>query len=162
MRCTARSPPERMPSTSSTDRCSATAARSSSPATRAATARRSKCDCRSGNSVSVVYADRAAAECDQDSPFGRRGRRLHLDVPNRAVLLRVAQRKVVQHGSVRLDARDAETRIAVADPDAVIGGILRQSADRLPGQHRSEEHTSELQSRFDLVCRLLLEKKNLT
>src|SRR5699024_12061663 len=26
--------------------------------------------------------------------------------------------------------------------------------------YRSEEHTSELQSRFDLVCRLLLEKKN--
>src|SRR5699024_11947639 len=25
--------------------------------------------------------------------------------------------------------------------------------------YRSEEHTSELQSRFDLVCRLLLEKK---
>src|SRR5699024_12549229 len=27
---------------------------------------------------------------------------------------------------------------------------------------RSEEHTSELQSRFDLVCRLLLEKKKLS
>src|SRR5699024_12671579 len=27
------------------------------------------------------------------------------------------------------------------------------------GGPRSEEHTSELQSRFDLVCRLLLEKK---
>src|SRR5437868_11572262 len=26
-------------------------------------------------------------------------------------------------------------------------------------EFRSEEHTSELQSRFDLVCRLLLEKK---
>src|SRR2546428_4198936 len=26
-------------------------------------------------------------------------------------------------------------------------------------EHRSEEHTSELQSRSDLVCRLLLEKK---
>src|SRR5437868_6762987 len=26
-------------------------------------------------------------------------------------------------------------------------------------QRRSEEHTSELQSRFDIVCRLLLEKK---
>src|SRR5699024_11770997 len=26
-------------------------------------------------------------------------------------------------------------------------------------KERSEEHTSELQSRFDLVCRLLLEKK---
>src|SRR5437868_9917373 len=37
---------------------------------------------------------------------------------------------------------------------------------RVRGHHRvgcdvarSEEHTSELQSRFDLVCRLLLEKK---
>src|SRR5699024_12411542 len=29
-----------------------------------------------------------------------------------------------------------------------------------PSLFRSEEHTSELQSRFDLVCRLLLEKKN--
>src|SRR5690606_41309423 len=28
------------------------------------------------------------------------------------------------------------------------------------GQRRSEEHTSELQSRENLVCRLLLEKKN--
>src|SRR5437868_13004306 len=30
------------------------------------------------------------------------------------------------------------------------------------GAARSEEHTSELQSRFDLVCRLLLEKKKKT
>src|SRR5699024_11420532 len=28
-------------------------------------------------------------------------------------------------------------------------------------RYRSEEHTSELQSRFDLVCRLLLEKKKI-
>src|SRR5438067_9955063 len=36
------------------------------------------------------------------------------------------------------------------------------SDDRALGEmpsRRSEEHTSELQSRFDLVCRLLLEKK---
>src|SRR5699024_12237617 len=32
---------------------------------------------------------------------------------------------------------------------------------RRRGEVRSEEHTSELQSRFDLVCRLLLEKKNM-
>src|SRR5205085_11489505 len=32
--------------------------------------------------------------------------------------------------------------------------------DRLPARHdRSEEHTSELQSQSNLVCRLLLEKK---
>src|SRR5699024_11017333 len=33
--------------------------------------------------------------------------------------------------------------------------LLYESSDNLPV--RSEEHTSELQSRFDLVCRLLLE-----
>src|SRR5699024_12697991 len=33
------------------------------------------------------------------------------------------------------------------------------SARTAPEIQRSEEHTSELQSRFDLVCRLLLEKK---
>src|SRR5207249_7654386 len=35
----------------------------------------------------------------------------------------------------------------------------RLSQSREGGDARSEEHTSELQSRFDLVCRLLLEKK---
>src|SRR5438067_9757040 len=36
----------------------------------------------------------------------------------------------------------------------------RQPRYTTPGLgSRSEEHTSELQSRFDLVCRLLLEKK---
>src|SRR5699024_12112861 len=51
------------------------------------------------------------------------------------------------------------------------GGLLCQKCVHLD-QHsvpltnvlvklRSEEHTSELQSRFDLVCRLLLEKKKI-
>src|SRR2546422_4772462 len=40
----------------------------------------------------------------------------------------------------------------------VLGALLLVSA--LPiGHERSEEHTSELQSRLHLVCRLLLEKK---
>src|SRR5699024_12483218 len=37
----------------------------------------------------------------------------------------------------------------------------RVSRRRRRTSSRSEEHTSELQSRFDLVCRLLLEKKKL-
>src|SRR5436305_7964591 len=41
----------------------------------------------------------------------------------------------------------------VADLDALAGGPVQRSATR------SEEHTSELQSRPHLVCRLLLEKK---
>src|SRR5438309_5532911 len=34
-----------------------------------------------------------------------------------------------------------------------------RAAERPPAPARSEEHTSELQSQFHLVCRLLLEKK---
>src|SRR5687768_18098195 len=39
--------------------------------------------------------------------------------------------------------------------------VVEQPGVRAPGAHRvrSEEHTSELQSRLHLVCRLLLEKK---
>src|SRR2546430_13221224 len=38
----------------------------------------------------------------------------------------------------------------------------RDEQDRPPLPGRSEEHTSELQSQSNLVCRLLLEKKNTT
>src|SRR5207302_5610847 len=39
------------------------------------------------------------------------------------------------------------------------GVMLDVSRGRVPKLQRSEEHTSELQSRENLVCRLLLEKK---
>src|SRR5437773_6886477 len=38
-------------------------------------------------------------------------------------------------------------------------GRLNEPATPLRDKRRSEEHTSELQSHHDLVCRLLLEKK---
>src|SRR5437868_13054648 len=42
----------------------------------------------------------------------------------------------------------------------LLGSLLAEYVDRSGViADRSEEHTSELQSRFDLVCRLLLEKK---
>src|SRR2546422_3575730 len=53
-------------------------------------------------------------------------------------------------------------------PPTMLLQLLRQQAPvgepshrlaGLPEQMRSEEHTSELQSRLHLVCRLLLEKK---
>src|SRR5437867_5335485 len=40
------------------------------------------------------------------------------------------------------------------------GSILRRGCRSRSTRSRSEEHTSELQSPYDLVCRLLLEKKN--
>src|SRR2546430_12849072 len=39
---------------------------------------------------------------------------------------------------------------------------LRHQIERICGKIRSEEHTSELQSQSNLVCRLLLEKKKKT
>src|SRR2546421_9098890 len=40
-----------------------------------------------------------------------------------------------------------------------MAGALQHAMKELRRENRSEEHTSELQSRSDLVCRLLLEKK---
>src|SRR5438067_10716433 len=51
---------------------------------------------------------------------------------------------------------DAERRVVGVCVRAE-GHFCRERLE--PVQKRSEEHTSELQSRFDLVCRLLLEKK---
>src|SRR5690349_23883295 len=57
--------------------------------------------------------------------------------------------------------RDVVARPAYASQPAVAGdGVPGGGLDRRGFLSRSEEHTSELQSRRDLVCRLLLEKKN--
>src|SRR5437867_7905424 len=62
-----------------------------------------------------------------------------------------------RHGAFfsRVDARSRFVGVAVS-------GVQPLSfAAAIPCvSHRSEEHTSELQSPYDLVCRLLLEKKN--
>src|SRR2546422_7676486 len=52
--------------------------------------------------------------------------------------------------------------VQVVRPVAPGNAPLGQGTGREPihGHERSEEHTSELQSRLHLVCRLLLEKKN--
>src|SRR5699024_12525270 len=54
----------------------------------------------------------------------------------------------------RIDVRQRLT-VGVVGVQAETQHLRSSAGERL----RSEEHTSELQSRFDLVCRLLLEKK---
>src|SRR5207249_9520205 len=54
--------------------------------------------------------------------------------------------------SRRSGSRPARARVAAI---VLVAAIVTRRA-------RSEEHTSELQSRFDLVCRLLLEKKKMS
>src|SRR3712207_7783032 len=59
---------------------------------------------------------------------------------------------VVEEGSGEGDELRLAGRQAVAPGDEGVQAIRERG-------HRSEEHTSELQSRQYLVCRLLLEKK---
>src|SRR2546430_11158543 len=56
----------------------------------------------------------------------------------------------------RVEAVGADVRALVA---ADARALLDQIARQLRISDRSEEHTSELQSQSNLVCRLLLEKK---
>src|SRR5690349_22006445 len=55
-------------------------------------------------------------------------------------------------------ARNALQTFLAGRGDALLDYETEALADE---KKRSEEHTSELQSRRDLVCRLLLEKKNI-
>src|SRR2546429_4998042 len=66
-------------------------------------------------------------------------------------------------------ANEIDAQFALAALDGKVGLTARwtqrnrrASADGAGWQLRSEEHTSELQSRLHLVCRLLLEKKKNT
>src|SRR2546429_4461271 len=77
-------------------------------------------------------------------------------------LLEAAAHRVFRFGKSVL-------RVTPGTQLAALAGALKETLPHLPadkplavvcsGQTRSEEHTSELQSRLHLVCRLLLEKK---
>src|SRR2546429_4581983 len=60
--------------------------------------------------------------------------------------------------STRDGDRDSVSAAAAPHVPTAARGTPRAQCARHPGP-RSEEHTSELQSRLHLVCRLLLEKK---
>src|SRR3712207_8368686 len=66
--------------------------------------------------------------------------------------------------TVQVSTETATTTTSQTSPIAAKVGRLIAVAPSAPdhGTTRSEEHTSELQSRQYLVCRLLLEKKKIT
>src|SRR5207249_5511679 len=95
---------------------------------------------------------RRAGPDPRDPPAGHRGRR------GRGA--GAARRRGRGH---RLRERELRVRARRRSPEAHLvprGGGLHDSPGRL--LRGGQEHTSELQSRFDLVCRLLLEKKKKT
>src|SRR3989475_5671849 len=71
-------------------------------------------------------------------------------------LFRSDPRHPVERRREALRAEAAQLRTGPAAGDAPRGAARR---DRGADRRRSEEHTSELQSQSNLVCRLLLEKK---
>src|SRR2546429_4026002 len=106
------------------------------------------------------------------APGGRHSEALAGDARGASAGLRPTATGVARHGYFRglLVAREAiegrqEAEVAAFDRRGS-GATDVSRAARL-GDHgdqperRSEEHTSELQSRLHLVCRLLLEKKKL-
>src|SRR2546422_1172061 len=82
---------------------------------------------------------------------------------------RARRRGVLREGAERVDAPVEQIPYRATQLEVAPGQRERQISDGIVGQptgdvllvpaERSEEHTSELQSRLHLVCRLLLEKK---
>src|SRR5258707_2582905 len=79
--------------------------------------------------------------------------------------MRVAELESFTRAGASLGLPKASVSIAVRDLESAVGARLLQRTTRrvqlTQDGLRSEEHTSELQSRQYLVCRLLLEKKNI-
>src|SRR3712207_7924015 len=86
--------------------------------------------------------------------------------------VRRKEKKNVAHGAAHIKSTFNNTIVSITDPNgnviswASAGHVgfkgSRKStpfAAQMAAENRSEEHTSELQSRQYLVCRLLLEKK---
>src|SRR5687768_18061493 len=81
------------------------------------------------------------------------------DTPPTSLIDKIAERFLATDG----DLKETAKALILADeswqPDRT---KLKRPTEWIVGALRSEEHTSELQSRLHLVCRLLLEKKNKT
>src|SRR5699024_11952317 len=60
--------------------------------------------------------------------------------------------------SLNTTINNLTVKLQVVFPQEMLDYLLERRPQSVDVD-RSEEHTSELQSRFDLVCRLLLEKK---
>src|SRR5690349_23247319 len=89
------------------------------------------------------------------------------DRPAMSMIVRAEKRGTIKPGDTLIEATSGNTGIALAMAAAIRGYRMvlimpeHLSVERraVMKAFRSEEHTSELQSRRDLVCRLLLEKK---
>src|SRR5207249_6097496 len=106
--------------------------------------------------------DRQGAGDDRAGPDAgaRRDSRLGDAVGPRAGVRHDLEDEILAMATRRILYFTAEDHYLYRSAGAGLELETKFSGDDLGVTARSEEHTSELQSRFDLVCRLLLEKKN--
>src|SRR5690349_22542457 len=89
------------------------------------------------------------------APIDRERRPMTLIVLLAAFAVSATLGLALARGSLMLIFWSIETKPAETEDQRTVNGSM--SSVRVPSPSRSEEHTSELQSRRDLVCRLLLE-----
>src|SRR5437016_11605199 len=77
----------------------------------------------------------------------------------RSVLAVVPEGLALSDRRLVVDGGDATNEAVIEGDLSHHDAFLLGAADHVPSLVRSEEHTSELQSLTNLVCRLLLEKK---
>src|SRR2546422_3932981 len=148
-------PTRALPRCCSSPRTKATSARSATRTRRGSTKHSRGSRCPNCNGVRLrrpARASNAGVERNRGHGFARRSRfTSRLDV---------AARRAYCLSVVRVRHRQCNQRQREKRRHAIEGVEGRQIVqhDLEPGP-RSEEHTSELQSRLHLVCRLLLEKK---
>src|SRR5206468_12773040 len=82
---------------------------------------------------------------------------LHDALPISSATARIRTRAATSRFPSRVSRSSSATDSASVSASSSTEELLKR-----PPPQRSEEHTSELQSRSDLVCRLLLEKKKTT
>src|SRR5256885_7883003 len=105
-----------------------------------------------GMSKSFTH-DRASVECDPETVVGVEQRGFNAWPAQRTVLCGDWLLRAAQGHTKRANSANAQ------QPGARLDALLPQIEAFYERQGRSEEHTSELQSPCNLVCRLLLEKK---
>src|SRR5207249_8902732 len=104
---------------------------------------------------------RAVGDRERRRPRGRSADRRHGPRRRQGPCVPGGLPDVHAQGGLLTLTPGAAARIYTCIKDAGMASRIKRATDKGRLGSRSEEHTSELQSRFDLVCRLLLEKKTL-